>query len=271
MSRSLGLACLVMPEVPWDVGANLERVERLARTAAARGADLIVTPEAVLNGYCIRDFHPSYASGEPVSAADRQRYAATAQVWPDDPALRRLASLAGELGVHLICGGIERAGDALYNAAFLFGPGGPIGRYHKVHIWWEHILHSPGDSAPVFELPWGKIGIVICFDRRFPELTRAMCLAGAQMLVVPNDGTVGEINDHMLITRAYENAAYVAFNDPKDSFVVSPEGRVIARSERLGTEEIVSARVDLDRVLELRGRDGSHLSQRRPQAYSGLL
>lgn len=259
------LAGITLPNVRWDVQGNAARLERLARKAAARGADLIVAPEACLDGYCLADLHGSTPTQEQLD-----RYRSVAQVWPDAPVLRRLADVAAELGVTLVFGGIEALDGRLYNTAFIMGPEGPVGRYHKTHIAWERIAHTPGDSLPVSRAPWGVYGILICFDRQFPEAARALALQGAQLLIVPSNGGYGGINDQMMAVRAYENSAYLAFVHSLDCLIVSPRGRILAANERSGSEEIVIQTLDLAWPLELRGRYESLLSERRPELYRPL-
>jgi len=122
----------------------------------------------------------------------------------------------------------------------------------------------------VFDSPWGKLGVLICFDRQFPEAARALALAGALLLAVPSNGMYGGINDHMMMTRAYENAAYLAFAHPLDSLIISPGGRVIAANEEAGREEVVVRRIDLTRARELRLHPESLLSERQPHLYRSL-
>lgn len=256
------LAGLVLPNVKWDVEGNVGRLERLARRAADGGADLIVAPEACLDGYCLTDLRGSVPDEEQLD-----RYRAVAQTWPHAPALRHLAGLAAELGVYLLFGGIEQLSGRLYNTAFVMGPEGPVGRYHKTHIGWERMVHTPGESLPVFRAPWGVYGVLICFDRQFPEAARTLALQGAQLILVPSNGMYGGINDRMMSVRAYENAAYLAFVHPLDCLIISPRGRVLAANEDSGCEEIVMQKLDLSRSTTLRRRPESLLSERRPHLY----
>lgn len=265
MSSELTIAGLALPNQKWDASANLERLRRWATLAAHRGADLVITPEAYLDGYCLTE--ASEPSRQPQV---RERYPSVAHEWLDSPALTDVADLARELGIHLICGGIERLNGRYYNTAFFFGPGGPIGRYHKTHIGWERLLHTPGDSLPLFATPWGPIGILVCFDRQFPEAARALALAGALLIVVPSNGMYGGINDTMMATRAYENSSYLAFVHPQDCLILSPRGKLLAANEEPGREEVVVRRLDLARALELRQQPENLLSERRPDLYTCL-
>ncbi|MHB0874618.1 MAG: carbon-nitrogen hydrolase family protein [Anaerolineae bacterium] len=260
------MAVLTLPNAKWEVEANLVRLRHWVRQAAERGADLVIAPEAYLDGYCLIDFYHT-----PPDDDGRRRYLSVAQEWPSSPALHELAAISRDCGVHLVCGGIERDGPKLYNTAFFFSPDGPLGRYHKTHIGWERFMHTPGDALPVWDTPWGRVGILICMDRQFPEATRSLVLQGAALIVVPSNGMHGGINDHMLMTRAYESSAYLAFAHALDGLIISPRGRVLAANEEAGREELVLCRIDLAHALEIRGRTESLLSERRPELYQRLV
>jgi predicted amidohydrolase len=265
-SSRLTVAVLTLPNVRWEVAANLERLRRWVARAAASGADLVVTPEAYLDGYCLDDYIET-----PPDEAARARYLTIAQQWPSSPPLAEVAAIARDCRVHLVCGGIERQGTALFNAAFFFAPHGPIGRYHKAHVGWERVVHTPGDSLPVWDTPWGKVGILICFDRQFPEAMRTLAVQGAALVIVPSNGMYRGINDHMLMTRAYESTAYLAFAHPMDGLVISPRGRVLAANEEAGREEIVLRQIDLAHAMGIRARYESLMSEWRPDLYARPL
>jgi predicted amidohydrolase len=95
-------------------------------------------------------------------------------------------------------------------------------------------------------------------------------LAGATLIVVPSNGIYGGIDDHMMMTRAYENTTYLAFAHPLDSLIISPRGRILAANEEAGREEMVIRRIDLAHALELRASRESLLSERRPELYTQL-
>jgi len=91
-----------------------------------------------------------------------------------------------------------------YNAALLFNRKGEIiGRYYKTHLQSQDLKYSPGKDLPVFETDFGKVGIVICADRRWPEAVRALRVKGAELILNPSYGMWGEANEWWLRTRAY--------------------------------------------------------------------
>jgi N-carbamoylputrescine amidase len=120
----------------------------------------------------------------------------------------------------------------------------------------------------VFSTPLGRMGILICFDRQLPETARILAIKGAQFILVPAFGLAStEMNEDILMrTRAYENAVYAAHVHPVNTFIVDPEGTIIAQS-RGDSEEIVMARITLDE------RIGSRKSfrNRRPDIYGEML
>ena len=93
------------------------------------------------------------------------------------------------LGVHVVCGLLERDGDAIHNAAVLVGPDGLVGSYRKSHLPFLGVdrFVRPGDELPVFDTPIGRIGLEICYDLRFPEVTRSLALAGAEIVCLPTN------------------------------------------------------------------------------------
>jgi len=149
---------------------NRARSVALVEAAAADGARLVVLPELMISGYGVE------REGLAASAEDLR--GATHDAWRD---------VAARLGVHVVGGFCERAGDDLYNAAMMVGPDGLVGHYRKLHLFdAEKHVFSPGDlGLPVYDLPFGKVGICVCYDLRFVEVVRALALRGADLIAVP--------------------------------------------------------------------------------------
>jgi predicted amidohydrolase len=246
-----------------DKEANFRSAERLIREAAKRGAQVVVTPEAVLSNYLC--FTPGMTEG---------RFRAAAEPI-DGPYVERFRALAAELGVYLVPCLDELSEDEVYCTALLIGPTGDIvGQYRKVHMgagerrWW-----SQGCSFPVFDTEFGRVGMMICFDRQLPETARILALQGAEVILVPTAGAYGEKkyerNLAMMKTRAYENKVFLAMTHPTEGLVVNPLGEVLARKGY--DEETLVREVDLDYIY--RSRDGDCrdlLAERRPNLY-GML
>src|SRR4051812_48057770 len=233
---------------------NFATFERLAREAAAKGADLIVTPEGYLDGY---------AGGGPKqhTGIDRAKLAALAEPIAG-PTLAKVAALARELHVHLIFCFTEKRANLLLNTAAIFAPdGGLIGRYAKSHIAGGEI-YDAGDQLPVFETGLGRMGVLICFDRQPPENARILALRGAQFIVVPAYGknSTPKDEDIMLGTRALENGVYVIYTSPRNAFVADPVGD-LAGQERSETDRLVFGKVRLDSRIG----DRNSIQVRRPE------
>jgi predicted amidohydrolase len=183
--------------------------------------------------------------------------------------------LAAELGIYLAPGLDELAQDKVFSTALLIGPQGDlIGVYRKVHMgagerhWWAR-----GSRFPVFDTDFGRLGMMICFDRQLPEPARLLALQGAELLLIPTAGAYGEKkyerNLAMMKTRAYENKVFLAMAHPTEGLVVNPLGEVLAR--KAYDEETLVRRVDLDYVYESRDGDCRDLlAERRPDLYGAL-
>jgi predicted amidohydrolase len=269
--RTLRVA-LVQLEARDDVDANIEHAAAMARAAAA-GADLVVLPEYVQHRGTA---HGWRASARPVPG----------------PTTDPFAEVARETGTWVLAGTrAEASGDPArpWNTAVVIDPAGAIvARYRKLHLFdvavedGPNVLESakvtPGDRAVVVEAAGARLGLSICYDLRFPELYRALALAGAEVLAVPSDFSARTGRDHwevLLRARAIECGAWViaagscgaggpgAIPAWGHSMVVDPWGRVVAEA---GTDEgIVRAELDLDLVAAVR-RQVPALANVRPDA-----
>ncbi len=175
--------------------SNARLVADETAAAADEGADLIVFPEAALTGYVF----------------ESRPEALAAAVAADGPELGVVAAAAGAAGAWVVCGAIERDGDALYNTAFLVGPEGPVGRYRKTHtlcLGADRFTRPGGEPFRVFDLPFGRIGLHICYDGSFPEPARALRLLGAQLLLLPTNWPRLVMKREVVRVRAYENRAF---------------------------------------------------------------
>jgi deaminated glutathione amidase len=242
--------------------ANLDTAVKLIGEAKAAGADYVQTPE-MTNLMDIR----------------RERMLAAVVPEENDTSLARLRELARALGIWLHIGSlaIKVSPDRAANLGFLIDPAGEIvARYDKIHMfdvdlaggesYRESNSFRPGDCAVAADLPWGRLGLTICYDLRFPSLYRALAEAGCSFIAIPAAFTkqTGEAHWHILIrARAIENGCYVlaaaqggAHENGRSTFghslVVDPWGRILAEGN---TEPgIVIAKVDPAEVAAARGR-----------------
>lgn len=231
---------LIQTRTPATAQAALDHVAPLIREAAAGGARLILTPEA---------------SNVMEQRRDRRGEAIVDQ--DADPAVQGLRALAAELGVWLLIGSaMVRSGDDARSAnrSLLIDPQGQItAAYDKLHVFDVDLPNGetyresngvrPGARAVVAETPWGRLGLTVCYDLRFPHLYRALAKAGASLIAVPAAFTVptGEAHwETLLRARAIETGAFVlapaqggAHEDGRRTWgrstVVAPWGEIIAR------------------------------------------
>lgn len=240
-----------------DKPANLDRLSSLVRQAATAGADLVVAPEAAMHGFGAADT-PLAPVAEPV----------------DGPWVSGLADVARGAGVAVVAGMFESvAGEVTraYNTVVaLSADGSLIGRYRKQHLfdalgWVESARLEPGAASDrlVFDCAGITVGVLTCYDLRFPELARALVDDGATMFAVPSAWVAGPLKldqwSTLLRARAIENVAYVAAADQVlptyvgHATVVDPFGAVLTVLDG-ETEGAAVATVDAARIEECRRR-----------------
>src|SRR5215469_10121005 len=260
MSKSFKVACIQMTSGP-AIEANVAATSELVRRAREQGAELIMTPE-------VSDM------------IEPKRALAIDKACTEDKSAMVAAfrALARETGAWLLLGSAvirDKNAERLSNRSFLVSPQGEIAaRYDKIHMFdvdlptgerhRESQTYKPGDKAVVAELPWGRLGMTICYDMRFPHLYRALAKAGADFLAAPAAFTVptGRAHWHVLLrARAIENGCFVfapaQWGEHAEgrrtyghSLIVDPWGEVLADAGKgVG---IVSARIDLAAIGKAR-------------------
>jgi predicted amidohydrolase len=245
-----------------DPAANLDAAAKLIGEAKAGGADYVQTPE-MTNIMEIR----------------RERLFAAIVPEESDKSLAAFRELARRLSLYLHIGSlaIKLEGERAANRSFLIDRDGEIiARYDKIHMFDVDLANGesyresrnfrPGEIAVASDLPWGRLGLTICYDLRFPALYRALAEGGASMLAIPAAFTrqTGEAHWHVLVrARAIENGSFVfaaaqggAHENGRETYghslVVDPWGRVLAEG---GTEPgVILAKVDPAAVAVARGR-----------------
>ncbi len=215
------VAGIVLKWLRTDKDANFSRAEKLIREAAAGGARIVCTTECFLDGYAIKD-----------KSIPLDDYRALGEAIPGGSFYERLARLADELDIHLVAGMLEADGEHRFNTAVLIGPGGElVGKYRKHKLEHERVRNTPGTEFPVFETPYGTVGIMICADRRMPDLVRQLCANGADILLCPSGGMFGpKRNDPIVQSRSQENAKHIVFVHPAEFLVTAPDGDIAQRT-----------------------------------------
>ncbi len=213
--------------------------------------DVVITPECFLDGYVAAD--PS------ISAQELRRFAI-------EPQTSRYAQEVGRWaaanGVWLVYGCSRLSADGVFNSAVVYDRAGRIALvYDKLHLTDDDLKFMPGQALNAFEADFGKFGVMICADRRWPETARTLAIQGAQIVFNPTFGFRGELNTCMMRTRSYENELYIAFTHPKEALITDPNGAVVCR-ERSKAVRFVTTDIELTRA-----RTFSHLDYRRPDVY----
>jgi 5-aminopentanamidase len=246
-----------------EVKKNVAEALSLMETAAA---DLYILPELFNTGYNFVDEKEVRDGAEP---AEGLTYHAMYE-W------------AKGHSCYVTYGFAEQA-NKIYNSALLVGPGGVLGLYRKVHLFdRENIFFAPGDLGfPVFELPFGKVGIMICFDWMFPESARSLALKGAQLIAHPANLVLPYCPDAM-VTRCLENRVFTATADRVGeeqrggidlkfigtSEIVAPSGQILCK---LGIREPAISVIDVDLALakNKQANKYNHVFRgRRPDQYN---
>jgi N-carbamoylputrescine amidase len=267
---------LVQQHATPDRAANLARGLAALEAAARQGAEVVGYAELAFEW-----FHPQRpASGDVRELAEPI----------DGPTVAAFRARARELGVVVVLNLFERDGDVTYDSSPVIDADGTLlGVTRMVHIteypcFHEQGYYAPGDAgAPVHATRAGRIGVAICYDRHFPEYMRALALGGADLVVVPQAGTVGEwpegLYEGEMRVAAFQNGYHVALCNrvgredcvtfAGESFVCDAEGNVVARAPQ-GEDHVLIAEVDLA------ANERSHarrlfLRHRRPDLYASWV
>lgn len=228
--QTIRIAGIVLKWLRGDKEANYSRVEPLIREAAAHGAQIVSTTECFLDGYAIAD-----------KSIPLDQYRALGEPIPQGEYFRRLSSLARELKILLVAGMLEADGEARYNTAVSINAEGKlIGKYHKQQLDHEAVRNTAGTNSSVSLTPHGKIGVMICADRRFPKVVKGFCDQGAEFLLCPSGGMFGPArNDPIVQARARENHKYIVFVHPAEFLVTAPDGTIVQQTV-LGDKLVIS-------------------------------
>ncbi|MFW0783863.1 carbon-nitrogen hydrolase family protein [Gordonia sp. CPCC 206044] len=262
-SSQLRIALWQCESRPGSVTHNLGRLAATAAAAAARSADLLITPEMYVTGYAI--------------GADARRLA--------DPVSGPIADAVGAIArterIAILYGCPQRGSDgAVYNAIHLVANDGKmLATHHKTHLYGEldrRMVEAGSVPPPVVALDGWQLGLMTCYEVEFPELVRSLAVRGAEVVCVPTANMIefDAVQSVLLPARALENQVYVAYANycgaEADltygglSEMVSPTGRMVGSAGRSPQLTVVDAvRDDL-----LRSRaEYTYLRDRRPELY----
>ena len=247
-----------------NVQENLDRVEELLDR---HSADLFVLPELFATGYQFKDKEESRGLAEPV---------------PGGVTTSVLTAIAKKTNCHIIAGLAETDEGQVYNSAVITGPNGYIGKYRKLHLFDTEKLCFDSGNMPlrVFDIAGAKVGVMICFDWRFPETARTLALMGADLIAHPSNLVLTHCPQAM-ITRCLENRVFAVTADRVgseermgtlefigQSQVVDPDGNILVRASKT-EEEVQIVEIDLEKARDKLLTPHNHLfKDRREDLYS---
>ena len=262
MSAGTFKAAMIQMRSGLSPAANSDEAVRMIGEAKSAGADYVLTPEMTN-----------------ILAAKREQLFSVVVEEEADASLATLREVARKLGIYVHIGSlaIKISPDRAANRSFLIDPKGDIlARYDKIHMfdvdlaggesYRESRNYRPGELAVLADLPWGRLGLTVCYDLRFPALYRALAEAGATMLAIPSAFTkqTGEAHWHVLMqARAIENGSFVfaaaqggKHENGRDTYghslIVDPWGSIIAEG---GTEPgVIMAEINPAEVASARAR-----------------
>lgn len=248
-----------------DVEANSQKGLEFVRQAWKQNADLVVFPELFITGYHLDVIqHRFYELAETL----------------DGPTLKNFRQAAKQYSINLVVPMVLKdSAGSIFNSAAVIDRNGDIqGAHHKVHLWKEEKKYfTPGHQFSVFDLDFGRIGIMICFDAGFPETARMLALRGAELLVSPAAFAHPDKYrwDIYFPARALENGCFVAGvnrtgQEEQDIYfgnnkVVNPWGEIMTETKS-ENEEMQIVEIDLDQVKECR-EEIPYLQELRTETY----
>ncbi len=254
---------------------NLERMTSFLAQTVSAGAALTIFPECALTGYCFDSLEEARKCAQPL----------------DGRAVSAMSNCCAELGTHVVFGMLEADGDKVFNACVLIGPNGLVGRYRKAHLPSLGVdrFTTPGDEPfAIVEAAGLRIGMNICYDYSFPEASRVLMLAGADLIVLPTNWPEGSRKGatYLINARAHENHLYYLAVDRVGkergfefiglSKCCDPTGDTIAEAAH-DEEAIIYALVDpafarQKHLVKVLGKHEVHrIRDRRPDLYGPAI
>lgn len=272
----ISVACCQMEPQIGDMDGNLEKTLYWIDRGVADGANLIVLPELCVSGYVLRTREEAYDLSECV---------------PEGRAVRSWEEKAEENEVYIVGGLAERDKARLYNTSVIVGPDGYIGKYRKLHLWFEeNLFFEPGDlGLPIFYTSLGRVAMMVCYDMWFSELPRIYAIKGADIIVIPTNwpesrsqDRIHDITDKLLVAHAHINGVYIAACDRVGSergmkfkgrsIIVSQSGEILSGPASDEREEMIISELDFaNSRIKRKNRFNDILGDRRKDVYHDIL
>jgi predicted amidohydrolase len=251
-----------------EFGEKEKNLKRIEDATLQTDADLVVLPELCCTGY-------QFVSQEEVESL--------CEPIPQGSIVQRFIDIARRRNLHIVAGLGEKAGGVFYNSAVLVGPQGFIGKYRKVHLFWDEYdwFQSGNMGYRVWDIGPAKIGLMICYDWIYPEAARSLALQGADIICMPTNLVLPYCQDAM-ITRSIENRVFTVTANRTGSEkrgsknkltftggsqIVDPQGVILFRLGK-ETESIQEVEIDPNRARDKQITPRNHLwKDLRPDQY----
>jgi predicted amidohydrolase len=258
-----------------DKASNINKMVAFIDKAIALGADILVLPELANTGYVFES---------------RQEASLCAESIPEGPTTSMLVQKAKRRKIYICAGILEKAGKALFNSSILVGPEGFIGKYRKLHLWNKgKLLWESGNlGLPVFNLPFGRVGMLICYDLWFPETVRILKLQGADLILNPTNWDVDPeiitkdnmISPQVISIMAHVNSIFIISADicgyQRQTFfhgmsqISGPKGAIVKGS--INEEEVITSIINIEDARKTRWtKYNDILKDRRTDVYADML
>ena len=264
-------------QMPVNIGnkkENLESAIRYIKELSNQGANIVVLPEMFLTGYNLAEL-----GDDLVGLAETV----------DGPSIQRLADLAKDLNVVIAAPipEIREIPGIVYNSVIVISSDGEVlGSYAKTHLWTsEKKYFRAGNSFPIFDTSYGKLGVMLCYDAAFPEVARIMGIKGVEIILMPSAWRIKDLDlwDLNTRSRALENSTFLAATnivgkrDGKPHFfgncrIINPRGNILAQGETFNNpkeeakEDYVVEEINLNEINEVK-KELQYLKDRRSEIY----
>jgi predicted amidohydrolase len=272
--KQFTMACIQFEPRIGERSSNLDGMVAKIRIAHGNGARLMVLPELADSGCVFKNAVELAELAYPI---------------PTGESSQRLISLAAELNIYIVSGLAEVDNGQYFNSTMLCGPEGHIGKYRKLHLWNnENLIFEKGNlGLPVFDTPFGRIGMAICYDGWFPESFRLLADAGAEIVCVPTnwipmpgqEPKAEAMSNTLHKAAAHSNGLYIACacrvgterGQPfvGQSLIIDPHGFLLAGPAAWDAEDILYAKIDSSKVETIRqfNEHNNILGDRRKDLY----
>lgn len=267
MGRKVTVGLVQMDCVLMDKEKNIARMLEFLKEASEKHTDIICFPEMCTTGYS-----PDLIQGKYLELAEE----------PDGETFQILSKRAKEYGMYIAAPIVLKSTmpGVLYNGLIMVGKDGSLmGTYNKTHLWaGERFWFRSGSEYPVFQTEFGKVGMMICYDGGFPEVSRILTLKGAELILCPSAFPIWDKDmwDIYFASRSLENGCFVAginrvgtegkcemFGNNK---IYNPRGKLLTEAP-VNEEALLTCTVDLDEVAYYRENEVVYLRDRRPETY----